>query len=120
MRQAGVLAAAALYALAHHRERIAEDHAAARQIAAALRAVPGAIVARRRHQPGQRRHARHPRARGWSKPRGGAACSSARWARTAPARSPTSTSPREDAPVAARALAEALAEVLASATRRAS
>jgi threonine aldolase len=44
MRQAGVLAAAARYALEHHRERIAEDHAAARQIAAALRAVPGAIV----------------------------------------------------------------------------
>jgi len=44
MRQAGVLAAAALYALEHHRERIAEDHANARQIAAALRAVPGAVV----------------------------------------------------------------------------
>jgi threonine aldolase len=44
MRQAGVLAAAALYALAHHRERIADDHAAARRIAAALAAVPGAIV----------------------------------------------------------------------------
>ncbi len=44
MRQAGVLAAAALYALAHHRERIADDHTAARRIAAALGAVPGAIV----------------------------------------------------------------------------
>ncbi len=44
MRQAGVLAAAALYALAHHRERIADDHAAARRIAAALRAVPSAVV----------------------------------------------------------------------------
>ncbi len=44
MRQAGVLAAAALYALSHHRERIADDHANARQIAAALRAVPGAVV----------------------------------------------------------------------------
>ncbi|WP_433935114.1 low-specificity L-threonine aldolase [Sorangium cellulosum] len=39
MRQAGVLAAAALHALAHHRGRIAEDHAAARAIARALRAV---------------------------------------------------------------------------------
>jgi threonine aldolase len=46
MRQAGVLAAAALYALEHHRERIAEDHAAARAIAAAMRAVPG-VAARR-------------------------------------------------------------------------
>jgi len=44
MRQAGVLAAGALYALEHHRERIADDHAHARQIAAALRAVPGAVV----------------------------------------------------------------------------
>jgi threonine aldolase len=44
MRQAGVLAAAALYALAHHRERIADDHANARLIAATLRAVPGAHV----------------------------------------------------------------------------
>jgi threonine aldolase len=45
MRQAGVLAAAALHALDHHRERIAEDHAAARAIAAALREVRGAAVA---------------------------------------------------------------------------
>lgn len=44
MRQAGMLAAAALYALEHHRERIADDHVNARQIAAALRAVPGAVV----------------------------------------------------------------------------
>lgn len=37
MRQAGILAAGALYALEHHRERIALDHAAAKQIAARLR-----------------------------------------------------------------------------------
>lgn len=37
MRQAGVLAAAALYALEHHRERVSEDHDAARAIARALR-----------------------------------------------------------------------------------
>ncbi|WP_437281038.1 low-specificity L-threonine aldolase [Sorangium sp. So ce375] len=37
MRQAGVLAAAALYALAHHQGRIAEDHEAARAIARAMR-----------------------------------------------------------------------------------
>jgi threonine aldolase len=36
MRQAGVLAAAALYALEHHRERLAEDHEHARLIASEL------------------------------------------------------------------------------------
>lgn len=44
MRQVGVLAAAALHALAHHRERLVEDHLAAATIAAALREVPGAEV----------------------------------------------------------------------------
>jgi threonine aldolase len=44
MRQAGVLAAAALYALENHRDRIVEDHAAARLIADAIRAVTGAQV----------------------------------------------------------------------------
>jgi threonine aldolase len=44
MRQAGVLAAGALYALEHHLPRIAEDHAAARAIAEALAAVPGVTV----------------------------------------------------------------------------
>ena len=33
MRQAGVLAAAALYALAHHRQRLAQDHANAKVLA---------------------------------------------------------------------------------------
>jgi len=37
MRQAGVLAAAALYALEHHRTRLADDHAHARAIDAAMR-----------------------------------------------------------------------------------
>ncbi|XXX80027.1 low-specificity L-threonine aldolase [Sorangium sp. So ce134] len=37
MRQAGVLAAAALHALAHHQGRLAEDHEAARAIARAMR-----------------------------------------------------------------------------------
>jgi len=41
MRQAGILAMAALFALDHHRERIALDHAAARRIAAALGEVKG-------------------------------------------------------------------------------
>jgi threonine aldolase len=41
MRQAGVLAAAALYALDHHVDRLAEDHRHARIIAEAIAATPG-------------------------------------------------------------------------------
>lgn len=41
MRQAGVLAAAGLYALDHHVERLAEDHANAKLLAEGLRNVPG-------------------------------------------------------------------------------
>jgi threonine aldolase len=44
MRQAGILAAAAIYALDHHRERLAEDHAAAKHIAETIRAITGAHV----------------------------------------------------------------------------
>jgi threonine aldolase len=44
MRQAGVLAAAALYALDHHRARLSDDHAAAKQIAETLREIDGAHV----------------------------------------------------------------------------
>jgi threonine aldolase len=40
MRQAGVIAAGALYALEHHVERLAEDHANARIIAAAVERSP--------------------------------------------------------------------------------
>lgn len=40
-RQAGIVAAGALYALEHHRDRLAEDHANARRLAAGLAAVPG-------------------------------------------------------------------------------
>jgi threonine aldolase len=40
MRQAGVLAAAAIHALDHHVDRIAEDHRRARQIAEALDPLP--------------------------------------------------------------------------------
>jgi len=43
MRQVGILAAAGLYALDHHVERLAEDHARARRLAAALRG-PGRHV----------------------------------------------------------------------------
>ena len=43
-RQAGILAAAGLYALDHHVERLAEDHAAARALAEAVRErVPSAV-----------------------------------------------------------------------------
>lgn len=41
MRQAGVLAAAALYALDHHVERLAEDHRNAQVIAEAVAQAPG-------------------------------------------------------------------------------
>jgi threonine aldolase len=45
MRQAGVLAAAALYALEHHVDRLAEDHQNARRIAATLgRAAHGRVL----------------------------------------------------------------------------
>ena len=44
MRQAGVLAAAALYALDHHIARLAEDHANAKKLAAAIRRVPGLLL----------------------------------------------------------------------------
>ena len=39
MRQAGIVAAAALYALDHHVERLAEDHARARHLAEGLAAA---------------------------------------------------------------------------------
>jgi threonine aldolase len=41
MRQAGVIAAGALYALQHHRTRLAEDHASAQVLAAAIRKTDG-------------------------------------------------------------------------------
>jgi threonine aldolase len=41
MRQAGIIAAGALYALEHHRARLAEDHAHARALAEGLAQVPG-------------------------------------------------------------------------------
>lgn len=40
MRQAGILAAAGLYALEHNIERLAEDHANARRLAARLQQIP--------------------------------------------------------------------------------
>jgi threonine aldolase len=41
MRQAGILAAAALYALDHNIERLTEDHAHARRLAEAIAELPG-------------------------------------------------------------------------------
>lgn len=41
MRQAGILAAAALYAIEHHVQRLAEDHANARRLADAIAELPG-------------------------------------------------------------------------------
>lgn len=44
MRQAGVLAAAAVHALDHHVERLADDHANARLLAEGLAGIPGVSV----------------------------------------------------------------------------
>jgi threonine aldolase len=44
MRQAGIIAAAGLYALDHHVNRLAEDHERARRFAGGLAALPGVSV----------------------------------------------------------------------------
>jgi threonine aldolase len=44
MRQAGVLAAGALFALDHHVERLADDHALAKQLSAVFEKIDGAKV----------------------------------------------------------------------------
>lgn len=44
MRQSGILGAAALYALDHHVERLAEDHANARVFAERLAEIPGVLI----------------------------------------------------------------------------
>jgi threonine aldolase len=44
MRQAGVLAAAALHALDHHIDRLADDHANARRLAEGLQGLDGVLV----------------------------------------------------------------------------
>lgn len=41
MRQAGIIAAGALYAVQHHRDRLAEDHANAQRFAAGLKQIDG-------------------------------------------------------------------------------
>ncbi len=44
MRQVGILAAAGIYALEHHIERLADDHANARYLAERLHEIPGVVV----------------------------------------------------------------------------
>ena len=44
MRQAGIIAAGALYALEHHVDRLAEDHVHAKRLATGLAGVPGITV----------------------------------------------------------------------------
>jgi threonine aldolase len=44
MRQAGVIAAGAQYALDHHIDRLADDHANARALADGLQGLPGVTV----------------------------------------------------------------------------
>ena len=44
MRQAGIIAAAGIYALEHHVDRLADDHANARRLAEALAEIPGVVL----------------------------------------------------------------------------
>jgi threonine aldolase len=44
MRQSGIVAAAGLYSLEHHVERLADDHARARRLAEGLAALPGVVL----------------------------------------------------------------------------
>ena len=44
MRQAGIIAAAGLYALEHHVERLADDHEQARRLARGLAELPGVVI----------------------------------------------------------------------------
>lgn len=46
MRQAGIIAAGALFALKHHRERLVEDHENAQRLAAALAQLDGVMIDR--------------------------------------------------------------------------
>ena len=44
MRQSGIIAAAGLYAIEHHWDRLAEDHANARRLAEGLAEIPGVSI----------------------------------------------------------------------------
>lgn len=50
MRQSGMLAAAAIYALDHHRERVTNDHARAQKLCDLIEGAPGITVDRSRVQ----------------------------------------------------------------------
>ena len=63
MRQVGILAAAGLYALEHHVERLADDHARARRLAAALGVDPATVADQHRGaRRARRRRGRRGRA----------------------------------------------------------
>ena len=68
MRQAGVIAAAGLYALDHHLARLADDHARARALAPALARCPRVSVDLARVETNivLARAARDEPAQGWS------------------------------------------------------
>ena len=101
MRQAGILAAAGRYALAHHIDRLADDHARAARLAEAL--APFGVLAGRgpdQHRAaGPHQGARSTRRR-WPPPPAPRACWSRCSARVPPGWSPTSTSttPESTAP----------------------
>ena len=62
MRQAGIIAAAGVYALEHHVARLADDHEHARRLAAGLGDIPGVTV--ENPEPGDEHHLlRHRRDR---------------------------------------------------------
>ena len=96
MRQAGVIAAAALHALEHHVERLADDHANAQILARAVEETPGLSLESARVEtnlvwvrvdPTLGTARRSPPGSG---PRGS---SSAPWARRCSGPAPISTSP---------------------------
>ena len=79
MRQAGIIAAGALWALDHHVERLAEDHANARRLAEGLAGLPG-VDARPGRGGDQHRRLRRARRAGFCAGAAGArACA---WARS--------------------------------------
>jgi threonine aldolase len=51
MRQAGIIAAAGIYAFDHMVDRLADDHATARQLADGLRRLPGVVLDRQHLKP---------------------------------------------------------------------
>ncbi len=110
MRQAGILAAAGSYALAHNVDRLAEDHANARLLAEELlrgddieldlAAVQTNIVIFRPGRPPRRSRMR----RRSSSAAASVACCSTRSARGPCARSPTSTSDADQCRAAAKVM----------------